>query len=765
MTVRSGESLYIYGMHDRGGENLMIQGGTAKGWVLVTEELRANPNDHGGSNYTDLSGQGFGVVVRLNHAYGADGTIPLPAQYQNFAQRVANFVQSSPGAHIWIIGNEMNLEREQPRKHPGAAQADPITPRLYATCYKLCRDAIHRLPGHADDQVIVGAIGPWNPETPYSADPQGAYPANKLPGGPGNYPYFGFWGDYIQYLRDTLRAIGANNCDGIAIHAYTHGVNPDLVFSNQKMNAPFDKYNYHFRTYRDQMNAIPAEFRGLPVYMTEVDQDEIWENANRGWVKNAYQEIDTWNKAGNQQIRCAILYRWPRLDKWSIVDKPGVQQDLREAVARNYQWDPTVKPTSTIAISAAGYRTRFVHHNTPASLPPAQTLTVSLTIQNVGSFTWVNSGSNPFRLGFQWYNSAGQMVQFPSQLDFRTSLPTDVQPGDSVAVLAQLRTPNTPGDYHLRWDMIHEMITWFTTQGDQGLLVSPVNISTGATLPVTPPPTTINIQNISASLPQHPTNKYPTRAVSAVTRIIMHHTATPANVSVQRIANYQVSNRGMPGITYHFCVDEAGQVFQTQALNVLSSHAGNHSANSVGVCLIGNFTDSPPPQTQLNAVAALLAQLAGQINIGVDQIIGYNELVVTGSPGATWPTWKGPLLAQVQSMLTVDTPLTPLPAAKPIQHYMLLWHKGPDNWAKWDLLGALEYIDKFSVTIGFSVEEAKSAKYVTILGGAGGVPAETEQILQAAGCQVERLAGATEAETRQMLDQLVAQGKRFKTLS
>lgn len=755
MTVRAGESQYIYGMHDRGGEHLMKQGGQAKGWVLVTEELRANPNDHGGSNYTDLSEQGFGVVVRLNHAYGADGTIPLPNQYQNFARRVANFVKNSPGAHIWIIGNEMNLEREQPRKFSGAAQADPITPRLYATCYKLCRDAIHNLPGHADDQVIVGAIGPWNPETPYDADPQGVYPANKIAGGPGNYPYHGFWGDYIQYLRDTLRAIGPNHCDGIAIHAYTHGVEPDLVFSNQKMNAPFDKYNFHFRTYRDQMNAIPGEFRGLPVYLTEIDQDEAWENANRGWVKNAYQEIDAWNKAGNQQIRCAILYRWPRLDKWSIVDKPGVQQDFKEAIAKNYQWDPD----AGIAISGAGYRTLFVHHNTPTSLPPAQTVTVSLTIRNAGSYTWVKGGSNPFRLGFQWYTSAGQMVQFPTELDFRAPLPNDVRPGDSVALLAQLRTPSTPGTYHLRWDMIHEMITWFTTQGDKGLLVSPVSVTADATLPTIP---SIEIQDISASLPQHPTKRYPARPVSAIRRIIMHHTATPANVSVQRIASYQVSNRDLPGITYHFCVDEAGQVFQTQTLNVLSSHAGSHSDNSAGVCLIGNFTDNPPPQTQLNATAALLAQLVEQLNINLDQILGYNELIVTGSPGATWPTWKSPLLAQVQSMLAV---VPPQPTEKPVYHYMLLWHRGVDNWAKWDLLGAMEYIENFPVTVGFSIEEAKSAKYVTILGGPAGVPANTEQILQAAGCKVERLAGNTEAETRQMLDQLVAQGNRFQTLS
>jgi putative cell wall-binding protein len=76
----------------------------------------------------------------------------------------------------------------------------------------------------------------------------------------------------------------------------------------------------------------------------------------------------------------------------------------------------------------------------------------------------------------------------------------------------------------------------------------------------------------------------------------------------------------------------------------------------------------------------------------------------------------------------------------------------------------MTYIERFAVTVGFSVEEAKSAKYVTIVGGAGGVPTSAEQTLRNAGCKVERIAGITETETRQMLEKLAAEGKRFKLL-
>ena len=49
---------YIFGMHDRGGEHLMLDK-TKPGWVLVTEALGADPNNHAGSDYTDLSVRGW----------------------------------------------------------------------------------------------------------------------------------------------------------------------------------------------------------------------------------------------------------------------------------------------------------------------------------------------------------------------------------------------------------------------------------------------------------------------------------------------------------------------------------------------------------------------------------------------------------------------------------------------------------------------------------------------------------------------------------
>lgn len=200
-----------------------------------------------------------------------------------------------------------------------ASGRQPITPQLYAQCYRLCRDAIHRKPGHSNDQVLVGAPAPWNVNTSYAGNPSG---------------------DWIVYFRDILNQIGAGNCDGMTIHTYTHGVDPNLINSTQKMNPPFQNYHYHFYTYKDFMNAVPSNMRHLPMYLTETDQNDPWENRNSGWVQRAFGDIDHWNKqSGNQQIRAMILYRWPKIDKWYIEGKQGVIDDFRTALRSDYRWN------------------------------------------------------------------------------------------------------------------------------------------------------------------------------------------------------------------------------------------------------------------------------------------------------------------------------------------------------------------------------------------------------------------------------------------
>ncbi len=318
--LASGESPYIFGIHDQGGEHLMASK-DKKGWVLISEKILADPQDASGRDYTALADEGFGVIVRLNHDYHPGGTIPFQdddgQNHQNFAVRCGNFVQSSPGCHIWIIGNEMNHPQEWPMDE--SDQPQMIIPQMYTDCFKRCHGEIHGRPGHEEDQVVVGAVAPW-PD-------RAKYPGNER-------------GDWVQYLADVLKEV-KGQCDGIAIHTYTHGKDRRLITSPGRMAPPFQDRYLQFWAYRDFMEAIPASMRGLPVYITETDQNDGWARENTGWVQAAYAEIDKWNEdLARQKIRCLILYRWEIYpgDIWHFRDVREVQDDLRAALDHDYRW-------------------------------------------------------------------------------------------------------------------------------------------------------------------------------------------------------------------------------------------------------------------------------------------------------------------------------------------------------------------------------------------------------------------------------------------
>ena len=504
MPQPSFDSDYIFGIHEPGGEHLMLAAGKP-GWVLFSEVLGHSPNERSGKDYTPFADQGLAVMARLNNGYHPQGTLPFSSEYANFARRCANFVASSRGCRVWIIGNETNYAVERPgaknraagrspqpgnfagadphlrglperfnaqrppatraERESGSAEEDGevITPEMYARCYRLCRDAIHRLPGHEEDRVLVGAVAPWNTHTTYNGNPSG---------------------DWIKYFQDILLLLGPSECDGVTLHTYTHGSDPSLLRDDSKLLS-FPQHHYHFLAYRDFMQAIPHNMRQLPVYITETDQVTAWEDVNRGWVQSAYEEIDGWNRrAGSQKIRALILYRWPQNDQWHIEGKPNLIDDFRVAMRNNFRWEnadqivaepaPAAEPAPERAsmttptapapeLSGPAYRVQWLQGQLPRPLNAGQTLSFPVTVRNAGVRAWVHSGSHPVRLGYRFYQNRQEVVLRPDQ-QIRSALPRTVNPGESITFDARVKLPDSPGNYTLQLDLVHEGVTWFADQ-------------------------------------------------------------------------------------------------------------------------------------------------------------------------------------------------------------------------------------------------------------------------------------------------------------
>jgi hypothetical protein len=307
-------SPYIYGMHEP-----MPFDAMPRGWILHLVEVGHSGGPHPGIDLTGYADAGYGEIVRLQHAWGDGGTLPLPQNLDGYIERVKTCVQNSKYAHRWIIGNEPNL----PVEWPGGWA---LQPDYVGHVYGRAWDVIHDVPGHEFDEVLLPPVGPWNIQIGI---------------------------DWIEYFKQLISY--AAIIDGFALHTYSRGSDPQSVTSEDKMSPPYQAYYNGFRTYRDWLAAIPERLRDLSVYVTETNQNAPWEDVNRGWVQEAYREIDNWNQGGGQIVRALCLYRWPAYDTYYIDGKSGVIADFQEAQARGYKWEnepPQPEPKRTLEVRA-----------------------------------------------------------------------------------------------------------------------------------------------------------------------------------------------------------------------------------------------------------------------------------------------------------------------------------------------------------------------------------------------------------------------------
>jgi glucose/arabinose dehydrogenase len=96
----------------------------------------------------------------------------------------------------------------------------------------------------------------------------------------------------------------------------------------------------------------------------------------------------------------------------------------------------------------------------PAGTLPGKTVSFPLTITNVGSETWLSSGTTKVRLGVYLNGRSDLPNDWPTQ-PVRFSLPRNVAPGQSVTINVSLKAPTTPGNYVLRARMVKENVAWF----------------------------------------------------------------------------------------------------------------------------------------------------------------------------------------------------------------------------------------------------------------------------------------------------------------
>jgi hypothetical protein len=124
--------------------------------------------------------------------------------------------------------------------------------------------------------------------------------------------------------------------------------------------------------------------------------------------------------------------------------------------------------------------------------------------------------------------------------------------------------------------------------------------------------------------------------------ILIHHSAgsDTDHLDTDDIRRFHVGGRGWRDIGYHFVVERIEGTYAAimgRPLNMAGEHSPGHNTVAIGVCLVGNFSDAPPPPEQLKCAADLVSGLAVAFRIPVGRVLRHNAVRATECPGDLFP--------------------------------------------------------------------------------------------------------------------------------
>lgn len=132
-------------------------------------------------------------------------------------------------------------------------------------------------------------------------------------------------------------------------------------------------------------------------------------------------------------------------------------------------------------------------------------------------------------------------------------------------------------------------------------------------------------------------------------KIVIHHTASPtevrrsgkkAPVNAAMIREWH-KTRGWSDIGYHFVILPDGRCEEGRPLYRPGAHCnvGHRNFIGIGVCLVGNFSETQVPDAQLVGLVKKVVQLMESFKLGVNDVELHRDVIeaATECPGRYFP--------------------------------------------------------------------------------------------------------------------------------
>lgn len=150
--------------------------------------------------------------------------------------------------------------------------------------------------------------------------------------------------------------------------------------------------------------------------------------------------------------------------------------------------------------------------------------------------------------------------------------------------------------------------------------------------------------------------KFVENMTEPVGTVVIHHTYIPAACenrtacikAMQSIQNFHMDDRGWNDIGYNFAVGGDLTVYAGRGWGVVGAHAPPYNQKSIGITIIGDYTETLPSRATLRITRDLIrcGISLGKIR-GDYQLIGHRQARQTECPGdalfneiETWPHFQ-----------------------------------------------------------------------------------------------------------------------------
>ncbi len=119
-------------------------------------------------------------------------------------------------------------------------------------------------------------------------------------------------------------------------------------------------------------------------------------------------------------------------------------------------------------------------------------------------------------------------------------------------------------------------------------------------------------------------------SMDSVTEIILHHSATPDG-SVEAFRSLHRAINGWADVGYHYVIGNGtlsgdGEIQKGRPEWAVGAHTRGHNHSSIGICLVGDFTSSPPTATQIEALRLLLLELMSRYELHPSDIMQHRDM-------------------------------------------------------------------------------------------------------------------------------------------